>query len=50
MGMTVRLLFFAGLMAVAITTFMAEAWYYKIPIWTLIVLGCYTVVNFVAKD
>ena len=50
MGMTVRLLFFTGLMAVAIATWIAEQWYFKIPIWALIIAGCYAIVNFVAKD
>ncbi len=50
MGVTVRLLFFVGLMAVAVAAYMAEGWYYKIPVWILIAAGCYKIVNFVSKD
>lgn len=50
MAVTIRLVFFIGLMAVAVATWITEEWYYKIPIWILIAAGCYQIVNFVAKD
>lgn len=50
MGLSIRLLFFVGLLVVAVSTYFSKEWYFKIPVWSLIVVGCHSVVNFVAKD
>ena len=50
MGVSIRLAFFVALMAVAVASWMAGEWYFKVPLWILIAAGCYKIVNFVAKD